>query len=763
MFNYKKIITVFKNHKFILFVIFIILAFIPSFFWGNLYIVGGDDTRLYYLFPREFLNNFVFNIASNNSLGIVTGYTSIAFFAPIIFIIFLVKQLSFMNVQFLMYGLNLAFGFLSFFLFLSLWVNLEDKYSFSIRIISSLFYIFSIFLIKTLFSNQLLSIYLISVIPTVLFLFIKAVETKKTYLVFASALVFSLFSSTLNTFPWSLAIFITLIPILLRIFWVNKKIFLIHTFIFILVLFLLNIYWLIHFLYPYLHGAGSTNLATYVNSDKFKEGGESLIYALSRLNSPLSQVFAFIRVSWTERYIFSINYIPNIIFITIVVWASLLLKKVNKKLKINYFVSVLGLLVTFFLFTPNFGMWSINLFTLMNNNIPFFAVFRNMYDKFAFSMAFYYAFALGISLMVVFNNIKGNKIKNLILIIVFIIAVFNARYFIFPQYNDNNFSTRISDFNKDYYDLTKYISGMNEASRFLWLPLTKASYVVIEDKNVPNHYYWGPSPLQILSNSSDYTGFLSFSTISDRNLGSIIAKDIDNKDFYDTAKNLQKLNVKYIVVNNSLTPELDKNSYLFDRKSYFNQINGLKKVLVGSKIKDFGKRYSLYQINNKFENDKLFLSNSFNTFSRDFSAMSYEKIANYEYRIHINNLTGEKKLIFLETNNKEWNLYINKNVPLVINKSYPAFGYANGWTISEKYIKENYDEKLYKINRGGGLELTLTLYFQPQRIAIIANMISLLTFFISLIVLIIFMCRDHFNKYLVRYLNILLLLFHKIF
>lgn len=731
-----------NKQNLILFVIFIILVSIPSLFWGNLYQVGGDDTRLYYLFPKEFLQNFVFNIASNNSLGVGTGYTSIGFLAPIIFIIYLLKLIPFLNVQLLMYGLNLGFGFLGFYLFLGLWINSKENYSIAIKLVSSLFYVFSIFLLKTLYTNQLLSIYLSSVVPLSLFLFIKGVETKKIYLILASALIISIFSSTLNTFPWSAAIFITLIPIFLIIFWSNKRIFLIYTLVFLLSLFVLNIYWLIHFIYPYLHEAGSTSLATYVNSDKFKEGSDNLIYALSELNSPLSQMFSYVRVSWMEKNIFSMSYIINIVFIIIISWAGLLFSKTNQKLKTVYVVSVSGLLITFFLFTPNFGVWSVNFFQVMNSKIPFFAIFRNMYDKFSFPMAFYYAFSIAISLVVIFNNLKTSKIKNLIVLLIFLITVFNARNFIFPKHNDSSFSTRITDFNKDYYDLTNYIENMHEASRFMWLPLTKASYIVIEDKSLQNHYYWGPSPLQILSNSSDYTGFLSFSIVSDRNLGAIISENIDDKNFEEIGKSLQTLNTKYIIVSNFLTTELDKNHYLLDKKSYDNQMSGLKNIILGSKIKDFGNKYSLYNINKKFYNEKIFLSDNSNTFPIDFSGISYEKIANYEYKIHIRNLTGEKKLIFLETYNKDWVLQINDATPLENNKSTHAFGYANGWKIDENYIKHNYNSNLYKNNPNGGIDLELMLYFKPQKIAFYANTISLVMFTGSIIFVAVFALFD---------------------
>src|SRR5215469_16338300 len=99
----------------ILLAIAIVLFLIPNLFWGNLYLVGGDDSRLYYIFPKEFLN-FAFKMTSDNALSYLGGYYPKSNFASLFFIIFLFKHIPFVNVQFFMYGLNLACGFIFFYL-----------------------------------------------------------------------------------------------------------------------------------------------------------------------------------------------------------------------------------------------------------------------------------------------------------------------------------------------------------------------------------------------------------------------------------------------------------------------------------------------------------------------------------------------------------------------------------------------------------------------------------------------------------------------
>src|SRR3989344_16881 len=82
-------------------VIAIALFLIPNLFWGNLYIVGGDDARLYYLYPLEYLKNFSFNVMSGNTLGGNLGYMPVSYSAPNIAFLAVLKYLfPFVHTQF---------------------------------------------------------------------------------------------------------------------------------------------------------------------------------------------------------------------------------------------------------------------------------------------------------------------------------------------------------------------------------------------------------------------------------------------------------------------------------------------------------------------------------------------------------------------------------------------------------------------------------------------------------------------------------------
>lgn len=82
------------KRRVIIFVVFVLLSCIPIFLWGNFYYVGGDDSKLYYLFPFEYFQNFTLHIISDNQLGALGNYIPQAYISGFSLIITLVKALS---------------------------------------------------------------------------------------------------------------------------------------------------------------------------------------------------------------------------------------------------------------------------------------------------------------------------------------------------------------------------------------------------------------------------------------------------------------------------------------------------------------------------------------------------------------------------------------------------------------------------------------------------------------------------------------------
>ena len=243
--------------------------------------IGGDDGKFYYLFPLEFLKNF-----SNENIYNDLGYFNpTQFLIPFSFILFLSKKiLFFLNTQKLFFGLNLSCSFLFFYLFLKVPINDRTKENddFLARITSSLFYSLSIFSYYTLWNTQLLSVYLISIFPLIMFLFFKSVKDNKVIYSILGSLILSLSSISILSIPWLLTLVIASLPILTYLLIKNKKVFIKCLIIFLVIFFLLNAYWIIGFLSSI---KDSNNPLNHNSATDFQEQNINIIESVSQNNN----------------------------------------------------------------------------------------------------------------------------------------------------------------------------------------------------------------------------------------------------------------------------------------------------------------------------------------------------------------------------------------------------------------------------------------------------------------------------------------------
>jgi hypothetical protein len=660
--------------------------------------------------------------------------------------IFLVRLIiPLINVQLLFYGLNLALGFLSFYFLLGLWIN-NNRHNFYIKIAGSIFYIFSIFSFYTVWSKQLFAMYLVSVFPFVLYLFIKAILKRKIFYLVLAATIISLFSILLLSVPWLVALILASLPLIFYIFLQNKKVFFKFFIIFLFLLILLNFFWLSHFIYSSFSSDKAVgDAASTATSTEFRKANETTILAVSRNNELLYPLFNLfhkqiqVDYHWLNFNIYkewNLKFLPlNLIFLLIIILGAFYAKRVSKKDRGLYIVSFVSWLVILFLFTVNIGSWGTPLFLWLNNHVPGFVMFRNMFDKFGLALAFSCAFLLVASLKICFDNFKKDWLKNIILVAILLSTILNAKPFILGEYYENSIWTTkdthntISDFNDDFYHLLDYLKNNHEASRYLWLPMNIASYIQIQDKNLDNHYYSGVSPLRFLADTSDFSGFMSFGDFQN----TLVENLVDKKDFSLVVKLMQKMNVKYIIINNDISKDL-QDSYLYSRykkSDIYNiqQDENFLKTILGKKIKDFGFRYSLYSINDNYKNEKIYLTDDFNKIPVEFDDLEYKKYASYKYEIVVRGLKEKKNLVFLDPYHKLWRLYLKNGNKLFTNGSHEVvFDYANGWTIDPEYIKQNFPKEYYEENPDGSINIELALYFKPQSYFYLGLVISGVTF-----------------------------------
>ncbi len=740
--------------KLILFLICTALFLIPNFFWFNhLYNVGGDDTMLYYLFPQEMIHNYAFNLISDNGLSILGGYAVQSYQAPFFFLIYLTKIiLPFLNTQTILYGSNLAFGFLFFYLFLDLWIANTNSYNFFIKILSSFLYIFSLFSYYDLWSS-LFVLYFVTGFPLILYLFFKGLLSNNIIYIILDAIFLSVFSILILSTPWFALGLLAILPLSFIIFLQNKKRFILFLITFVSLIILYNFYWLSYFIYPLLPHTpnANTNIISDVSSTSSIITAENTIKSVTKENNfiyPLANlVHKDIQISykwenykifssWHEKFIFI-----NMIFTAIIILVSFKIKKTNIIQRHLYIAAFLGWIIILYFYTVKIGdSIGQNIFFWMNSHIPGFAMFRNSYGKIAPAFPFIYALLFGISLKILFDNLTNKKTKIILLIVLTSAVILNTKPFIFNEYFNNtvwttkNTYSTISGFNPEFYSLTSTLKEQNDTSRVIWLPISAVSYIFIRDAKLPNHYYIGPSPVLFLSHRQDLSGLSGLPSSYSQQYNDYL----NNRDYDAIGRLLQQLNINYIVWNEDISGDLQQ-SFLFARHindTLYNQQRGkeFKKIILGEKVADFNGRYQLYKINPTYNSKKIFLADK--TADSNFSStnVSFTKDSSYRYIIHIKNLKKKSQLVFLDTYNSDWTLYTEDGktrIPFINHDT--IYNYANRWTIDPKQIMQNVNKKFYSINNDGSIDISIVLYFTPQSYFPITVFISILSVLISIL------------------------------
>lgn len=713
------------------FVILTILAFGLQ----KTYFLGGDDTRIFYIYPKEFLKNFSFQIVTNVSISSVDAILPPSVLLPFTLVLTLLKGfLRYLNLQSILYSANMIGGLYFFYKFISYLHPARSRYIFWIYLISSCTYVFSIFNFYVLFNSKLISIFLLSIFPLALYLIVKYLREGRYYYLVIVSLAISLFGLLTVALPWFLAAFICVIPIL---FFYGKNLILrgIKGILFTaLLLFLLNFHWIVFLPFSTSIATPSLSSASIV-SKEFRKENESGIKIVSEKNSIFFPLFNSYHktiqedFNWPYLPIYQswyLRFLPlNWFSIALILIAGYFIKR-RDNLGNMYLILGISFLVTLYFFTVNVTEWGISFFTYLNNIIPGFVLLRNMYDKFAFPLSFIYAVISGISLVILIENISQAKIRKYILVFYTILVIIGAKPFLFAEFDKLPIWTTTHSFwdtkelNTDYLSLIQFVRiQKDDGSKYLSLPLAQGNAVVIQDQNEENHFYNGVSPLLPLTGRNDFSGILSFGSIQED-----VKMYLRNKEYDKLGALLSQLNIKYVIVNHSVPSDL-AHSFVYADGIYLLQTEDFYNTLLGKKISDFGKRYSLYEISPRFNSQKIYLTEDVQRVPTDFSEVSYTKLSNHEYNITIYSGGKNKSLVFLEPFLNGWKLFNAKGSEVKKITNHLPFGYANAWEISSS-----------------GLPQTFKLYYKPYDLFMPVLLISGVTY----IFLILYILKVVFKK-----------------
>lgn len=758
---YFKIIK--KNKWIFLIEIFTVFVFLilPYYMFGNKMYVGGDDTKLFYSYPSEFLKNVTFFSWVNVSSIGINGPSQYIFPFLLVWTVLegIIQNKIFLN-HFAM-SLPLILGQIYFLLSIKELFDLKKKY-FTELYLGSLFFVTSPILIINQMFVFLLSIWLIGLIPIVVYNFIKYLKTSNFKYVYISSIYCCVFSLAMYAIPWTLGFLLPIgigFLITLPLFKKNEiYVFLKRFIIFAGFIFITQAFWLVGFISTYI-SLGQNSFASKFLSKSFVDtfSPTIIVTATSSIIYPLLNLFhrqITIDFNWKLKDIF-LNYYDKTIFFNSIFLIVLFIgifnfrNYLNKQNRRFFLLLLFSFVIALYLFTVNIGFLK-DVFILFRY-IPGFTMFRNFFDKFAPGYVLIFASLITVSL-VIFSQKYPSKRLIFSLIFFFVILlnykpvkdVVNS-----PLWGTTNVYKNV-EIPSEYLETMTFIrKNISPTNSVLSIPFGTSIYTVIRDEN-SNNVYVGLSPVKIFSGVNDISGHLSFNFTKEADAVDAL---IINREYEKLKEVMFKHNINYILITKNIPDQVLKAEWLYGDNLVASQdaklINSLAKKKIFTSKKG---NYELYST--KLRGSII-----------DSRNLSFERISQVKYKLYINNLKNNQRLVFHDTFHQGWGIFLEKEPkydfcsvlynnpktktieckpkeelfelhdlifsflkPITNQSETSAENNNNEWNLSSELIKSKFGKEFYVLNKDGSIDIELTLYFRPQNYFYFGIFISIAAF-----------------------------------
>lgn len=734
-----KAITVEKAVIFFVSSLILICIFL---FWPSSYILGGDDSGLYYKIPREMLYNGMQSLIGDNVPGGQGQYFPQIYQAPFLVLIYLTKLVTFnlINVQKLLLGINLIVGYVS---FVDLVKELKRFFDEKVNTwsvfshIGGICYSFSAILIFSLWYHLIFVVYLQAIFPLVLTLWFKSVNRKSLYPIIIANTITSLFLIVVIPFPYIFGTVISILPLLLVVLYRRPKRVLVSGFTLLALIIATNLYVFIHFFIQssIISTSSNTRINSFISTVAKKSSVSSITSSAlmqetlpSLLNQPQKKYFKNLNSYQESRPYYSMN----IILFGIILISLSLGSSSYRLLRMSLLFCFIVMIRLFTISTPPYGTET---YLWLNQNIPFFSAMRTSIDKFALGYSLVYALTLSFSLETIYVRVIRSRIRHVLLVIsVLVVCLGMIPLLIGVTYKDSTYGNGnhklFDQFDDEFTAMVEYVTKLpNNGSRFMWLPLNMGGYAILPDRSVVNHYYVGLSPLLYLTGRNDYVGYYGIpSILNDKLFGAI-----DTQDWVQIGKIIKELNIGYLIQNDAISKSMEEIWVL--GKSLVLEQKGITEIF-GKKLASFGNSYTIYALDDKYLSSKIRLNPPSN------GIIDYKKRGTNTYFIHISNISQKTQVIFTEVNSALWVLTPQSQNKSIFSKNVlfnqeQSHEYQNVWSIDPVKIKKNCSENWCKVNKNGGYTLELQLFFVPDLLVWPSIYISLSLHFILIVIVLI--------------------------
>ncbi len=764
----------FKNHysQSLNVIVVIFLLLFPYFLFEGKISLGGDDTRLFYVYPKEYLiNTQFFSWINLSSVGWNFSYQS---FIPFVFIWTILAEIikSKIVLGYFSFSLPFIFGLVYFQLFVKELIIIDSYKYKSEAILGSLFYIFSPILINNHFVNPLIPIWLIGLIPAVCYYFLRFVKSGRISNIFKAAILVTVFSFGAHNSPWAMGFILPISISLIISSCLFKKqniyLFIKRFILFFSIILLSQSFWLFVFLMN-LIVPSSSNFTAKVLSESMAEDFSRSVLATSRgsIIYPLLNLYprqiAF-DFGWNLKNIYESfydkTYFINLLYPVIVFLGIFNFKKYTNIWEKKIFIIILiAFSLSIYFFTVNIGPL-LNLYILFGH-IPGFVMFRIPVDKFAMGYVLIYSLLITCSLVIFRRKYKSkNKLVLVVYFLFLVTIVVNIlpikKIIISPLYAASENIYKNITIPDEYLDfMTDIKETVPSTNNILSIPYGIALYTIIKDVDSDN-VYAGVSPVVIFSGVNDISGNLSFNFSPQ---AKIVENSIINRD-YNTLNNVLFIdNINYVLLTKNI-PEEIKKSVLYLPDAISAQDSKFISNITNEKIISSSEgNYELYST--KRQN---FIITSHNT--------TYKKLNRVKYKIRIENIKQDQEILFNDSFHEQWELYpshLTNNftcnsprrldnlktvecAPEIIFFELGDLNYlwskdlfrsshvvnnnfSNKWTIDFDWIINNLSKDYYEINEDGSIDLELVLYYKSQVYFYIGITITIIVFLILIAII----------------------------
>lgn len=583
------------------FAVILILLVVPYFLFGTRMHIEGDDSHMYFHFPDLWIQNIADSFwMSFSSAGKQDQHF---FLLPLLYIFWGIKFIGVPTfvIQNLSFSLIFILGFVFFQKMMRELLPGNGKYRVEL-LLGAMMYIFSPIILITPVRSYLAPIWLIGVIPLMVYLLVRHIKTKRFVYLAISGVVSIVFSVALNALPWLLGFVLPMIAGLagasLLFSGTEKRTFLKRTLVWGITIALCQAFWLVPFATSM---SGSNSLGGRIFNNDVSQSFSKIVLATNEGNTiidPLLNLFhgqiqEDFRWSSHRTYVNWYNHFMPLsyIYIVILILGLVLTRRHSRRVFLIFFSAFL---VALFLFTVRIGMLE-KLF-LSAGVLPGFAMFRNFYNKFALSYVLLYATVITFSLVYIKQGVRV-WVRALLLAITFLAVTVNAVPFFTGEIINANLQDT-AHVKRNIHMPEEYLSFMKtmgktlpQNANVLDVPYGTSAYTIIAEPG-SDHAYSGKSPVKLLSGVSDFSGNLSFPTPIARQLNSYIIE----RDYTKLRHLLSALHINYLLQTNNIPHELLESS-LFDEDILAKTDARFREEIYGERILTSANgNYSLYSL-----------------------------------------------------------------------------------------------------------------------------------------------------------------------